>query len=97
MTLPTEAPMSNTNTPFRPSRRSLLTGAAVAAACGVLCHPTPANAAKMSQKAALYQGAPKGGQRCDTCTLFLPDSGCKIVDGTIRPEGWCKFYVAKHA
>jgi len=51
----------------------------------------------MSQKAALYQDAPKGDQRCDTCTLFLPDSGCKIVDGTIRPEGWCKFYVAKHA
>jgi hypothetical protein len=88
--------MANTNTPFQPSRRLLLTSAAVTAACGVLGRPSPANAAKMSQKAALYQDTPKGDQRCDNCTLFLPDSGCKIVDGTIRPEGWCKFYVAKH-
>ena len=77
------------------SRRTLLTGAAVTAACAV-ARPRPAEA-KMSQKAALYQDTPKGTQRCDNCTLFLPDSGCKIVDGTVRPEGWCKFYVAKQA
>jgi len=78
------------------SRRSLLTGAAVTAACAV-ARPRQADAAKMSQKAALYQDTPKGNQRCDNCTLFLPDAACKIVDGTVRPEGWCKFYVLKQA
>ena len=89
--------MRNPDNIASPSRRLVLTGAAVTAACGVICHPTPASGAKMSQKAALYQDTPKGDQRCDSCTLFLPDSGCKIVDGTVRPEGWCKFYVLKHA
>ena len=89
--------MTNPDSVILLSRRSLLTCAAVSAACGVIARPKPADAAKMSQKAALYQDTPKGDQRCDSCTLFLPDSGCKIVDGTVRPEGWCKFYVLKHA
>ena len=88
--------MSKTDLPALLSRRSLLTSAAVTAACGVIYRPAPANAAKMSQKAALYQDTPKGDQRCENCTLFQPDSACKIVDGSVRPDGWCKFYVLKH-
>ena len=86
--------MTGTSSPWL-SRRALLTSAAVATACGVVALPRPA-AAKMSQKAALYQDTPKGDQRCATCTLLQADGGCKIVDGTVQPDGWCKFFVLKH-
>jgi hypothetical protein len=56
----------------------------------------PASAAgKMSQAAAKYQPTPKGDQRCDNCTLWEPPNGCKVVSGTIAPEGWCKLWVPK--
>lgn len=58
-------------------------------------------AATVDQKAAAYQGTPKNGQQCSTCTLFIPgktataNGTCKIVKGTISPKGWCKFYSRK--
>lgn len=52
-------------------------------------------AAKMTQKAALYQDKPKDGAKCATCTHFQPPSSCNIVDGTISPNGWCQMYIKK--
>lgn len=71
--------------------RSLL-GAAGAAA---LFASTRRAEAKMAQSAAGYQETPKGAQQCDNCTLFQPPNGCRLVDGTINPGGWCKFYAKK--
>jgi hypothetical protein len=61
---------------------------------GVAGLPLPSIAAgeKMSQQAAEYQDSPKQIQMCATCTLFEPPHSCKVVEGDISPNGWCKAY-----
>ena len=80
------------------SRRDLFQNAAVfaggAAALAAALTTTQAEA-KNSQAAAAYQTTPKNGQSCSTCALFRPPSSCLMVEGTISPDGWCKFYVKK--
>lgn len=49
----------------------------------------------MKQAAAAYQDTPKGDQQCSNCSLFQEPDGCTIVDGSISPAGWCKFWVKK--
>ncbi len=49
----------------------------------------------MAQTAVTYQATPKGDQQCSNCSLFQPPSACTLVDGTISPSGWCKFWVKK--
>jgi len=53
-------------------------------------------AAKMTQKAAGYQESPKGDQSCSNCSLFVAPASCSLVDGTINPQGWCKFHQNKN-
>lgn len=82
------------------SRRNLLWCATlVAGSTAVLgSSVAPAGAAdagKMSQKAATYQSSPKNGQKCLDCSFFVQPSSCKLVDGTISPVGWCKFFAKK--
>ncbi|MGO8917787.1 MAG: high-potential iron-sulfur protein [Stellaceae bacterium] len=81
------------------SRRSLLRNAAAAGGVAILSTALGANraAAKATQKAVGYQDTPKGEQRCDNCSQFVPPSSCKVVDGDVSPSGWCKVYVKKPA
>jgi hypothetical protein len=82
------------------SRRQVLgaaAGATVAGAAGAIIATSPAQAAKVPQKAVKYQDEPKGDARCDTCVLFEAPSSCKNVDGTISPQGWCMIYAKKPA
>lgn len=80
------------------SRRDLLQNATIfaggAAALAATLTTTQAEA-KNSQAAAAYQATPKNDQKCSTCALFRPPSSCLMVEGTISPDGWCKFYVKK--
>jgi hypothetical protein len=32
-------------------------------------------------------------EQCSKCAHYLPPSECKIVDGRIRPKGWCNQFV----
>ncbi len=81
------------------SRRNLLRSATMmagaAAAFAATIAATPAEADKMSQKGAQYQDTPKTGQQCDGCALFKAPASCTIVDGTISPNGWCRFFSKK--
>jgi hypothetical protein len=81
----------------RVSRRDFLfvaaAGGGAIVATGLM--PSPALAAKMSPKAMSYRPSPNGNQRCDNCANFQPPNGCKVVDGTISPSGWCIVYRAK--
>ena len=79
------------------SRRSLLQGAACAGGAAIIPGVTAkdAMAAKMSKKAVAYQDTPKGAQRCDNCAPWQPPSGCKVVEGDISPQGWCKIWQRK--
>jgi hypothetical protein len=47
---------------------------------------------KMSKKEAEYQDSPKDVRMCATCTLFDPPKSCKVVEGEISPNGWCKAF-----
>lgn len=83
------------------SRRRLMIIAAGAAGTSIgtatiAGTPTPAAAAaKVSQQAVKYQDTPKGEQHCDNCLHFEAPSSCKIVDGTVSPQGWCMVYAKK--
>jgi anaerobic selenocysteine-containing dehydrogenase len=80
------------------SRRDFLRVAAVGggAVLGASLIAAPAAAStKMPQKAVSYQATPKGKARCDNCSLWQPQSSCKLVDGTIAASGWCVLYKAK--
>ena len=82
------------------SRRQLLRSATIVAgtaAVFVAGATQPAAAGTMTQKAAGYQPAPKGDQRCDNCALFVTPASCKLVAGDISPSGWCRLYVKKSA
>ena len=78
------------------SRRSLLRGAAAAAgilgATSNLAEAQP----KISKVAVNYQDHPDGDKRCDKCAQFQPPDACKMVDGTISPQGSCRIFTPGH-
>ena len=88
------------------SRRSVL-GAGVAVMAGGLAAAARAQGAagqqllaqaaqKIAQSAVQYQTTPnKDGQKCSTCVNFEAPSSCKIIAGTISPDGWCIAYAPK--
>ena len=75
------------------SRRRVLTITAGAAGASIAGVSVARAQAKTPQKNVKYQDTPKGEQRCENCKQFQPPSACKVVDGTISPQGWCMVYV----
>jgi hypothetical protein len=77
------------------SRRSLLRGAAAAAgilgATSNLAKAQP----KISKVAVNYQDHPDGDKRCDKCAQFQPPDACKMVEGTISPQGSCRIFMPR--
>jgi hypothetical protein len=47
---------------------------------------------KLTRAEAEYQDTPQDIRMCATCSLFLPPKGCKVVEGDVKPEGWCKLF-----
>ncbi len=47
---------------------------------------------KRSQSEVAYQDTPKGNQRCEICTAFLPPDQCRTVVGPVGRQGWCNIY-----
>ena len=91
---------------FDPSRRHLFRqGAIIAsgAALGglMLRSSAEAQAGTVAKATAKYQDKPHGTQKCAGCALFIPGktasaSGkCKIVAGSISPNGWCMYFSPK--
>jgi hypothetical protein len=71
------------------SRRAALQGVAAA----VLTRITPAAAAdKMTRAQAEYRDTPNGIYSCGLCSLFEAPAGCKVVEGEVSKEGWCKAF-----
>ena len=77
----------------RLSRRSLL--CSVIGAAGTLgATPNRATAQpKISKVAVNYQDHPDGDKRCDRCVQFQPPDACKVVDGSISPQGSCRIFM----
>ena len=77
------------------ARRSLLRRilGAVGTAAILCARPNAAIAAiKISQKAVAYQDHPKGDKRCEKCAQFQAPNECKMVDGLINPQGYCRIF-----
>ena len=89
------ADLSQTRSGGLSRRTTFLRSAACAAGAVVSLLPLREAAAKMAQTAVGYQATPKGDQQCGNCSLFQPPGACTLVDGTISPSGWCKFWVKK--
>lgn len=60
-----------------------------------------AQAAKASKGSMQYRDEPNGEEQCSNCMQFIPGktpeaSGeCKVVEGSISPQGWCIAYAKK--
>jgi hypothetical protein len=78
----------------REALRSLIVLPALAGALALSA--AGAEAASNNQAQFKYQTHPnKNGQKCSQCALFKPPSSCKLVTGTISPNGWCVAFSAK--
>ena len=79
----------------RTTRRDIMLGA-LAGIGGSATLSVQANAQqKVAQADVQYQKQPKEGQKCSTCLHFEPPSSCKLVNGTIDPNGWCLLFAPK--
>jgi hypothetical protein len=76
------------------SRRDLLRVLGLGVAAGVArgARAQTASPAKATKAEADYQDAPKDIRMCATCQLFEPPSACKVVEGPVSPNGWCKLF-----
>jgi hypothetical protein len=84
------------------SRRSFIGGAVLLPALArVLSAAAAADASKASQASMHYQTSPKGDSQCSKCQFFIPGKDaqstgtCRIVDGSISPNGYCMAFAAK--
>jgi hypothetical protein len=75
------------------SRRNIVSTLAGAIPTGLLLRSVPAHAAeKMTRQQAEYQDKPNGIYSCSLCTLFEKPNHCKVVEGEISEDGWCKAF-----
>ena len=83
----------------RLSRRSVLTRFALLAggalAAGVVRNNEALAQAKATKEAMKYQDKPSGDKQCSNCLQFVAPNGCKVVDGTVSPSGYCIAWVKK--
>ncbi len=84
------------------TRRTFVANAVVLPAlAGLLLAETTIAEAKSSKAQFKYQSTPNNGKKCSQCTFYIPGSSpkangtCKIVDGSISPNGWCSAFSAK--
>jgi hypothetical protein len=84
------------------TRRTFVANAVVLPAlAGLLLAETTTAQAKGSKAQFKYQSTPNSGHKCSQCTFFAPGSSptaegtCKIVDGSISPNGWCTAWSKK--
>ncbi len=56
---------------------------------------TPQAPPTIDQTTAHYVSHPVFGNECSWCIHFVPPGSCQIVNGTISPHGYCKFFSTK--
>jgi hypothetical protein len=77
------------------SRRLLLQRAVgtVGAVAVIAARAEPASATiKISKTAVAYQDHPEGDKQCAKCLQFQAPDSCKMVDGPISPQGFCRIF-----
>jgi len=75
------------------SRRTIIRATVKGISAGLLLRMAPASASeKMTRPQAEYQDGPNGIYSCGMCTLFEAPNGCKVVEGEVSKDGWCKAF-----
>jgi hypothetical protein len=76
-----------------PSRRTAMRAFAggISAAIGLTASRAGASE-KMTRQQAQYQDTPSGIYSCGMCTLFERPNACKMVEGEISNDGWCRAF-----
>ena len=84
------------------TRRTFVAKAVVLPAlAGLLLAETAGADAKGSQAQFKYQKTPNNGHKCSQCSLYIAGSSatangtCKLVEGSISPNGWCTAWAKK--
>jgi hypothetical protein len=79
--------------PAAPSRRRLMRVLAGGLPAALVLRMVQAGASeKMTRQQAEYQDTPNGIYSCGLCTLFERPNACKVVEGEVSSEGWCKAF-----
>jgi hypothetical protein len=74
-------------------RRTVIRAFAGGISAGLLPRLRQAKASdKMTPQQAEYQATPNGIYSCGMCTLFERPNACKVVEGEISKDGWCKAF-----
>jgi hypothetical protein len=75
------------------SRRKLIRAVVKGVSVGLLLRISQTEASeKMTRQQAEYQDTPNGIYSCGMCTLFESPKSCKVVDGEVSKDGWCKAF-----
>jgi len=74
------------------SRRHIIGTVAKTIAVSPLLAIAARAADKMTRKQAEYQDTPNGIYSCGLCSLFEAPNGCKVVEGEVSKDGWCKAF-----
>jgi hypothetical protein len=75
------------------SRRKVMGAVVKGLSAGFLFQISRAQATdKMTPRQAQYQGTPKDIYSCEVCSLFEPPKSCKVVEGEVSKDGWCKAF-----
>ena len=75
------------------SRRNIMRATIGAVWAGLLSRIARAEAAKkMTPGQAEYQDTPRDIYSCAVCTLFEPPKSCKVAEGDVSKDGWCKAF-----
>lgn len=74
-------------------RRTIMRAFAGGISAGLLLRASRAQASeKMTRRQAEYQDTPSGIYSCGMCSLFERPNACKVVEGEISKDGWCKAF-----
>ncbi len=80
----------------RTRRQVMRAGLTAVGALGAIVVASTAEAQeKIAQAQVQYQTTPKDGNKCSTCVNFEAPAACKIVAGSISPNGWCIAFAPK--
>jgi hypothetical protein len=55
-------------------------------------HATAAELPVQTKAEAAYQDTPQGIYMCLTCSHFAPPDRCRVVEGEVAEEGWCRLF-----
>jgi hypothetical protein len=75
------------------SRRKIIGTIVKGVSAGLLFQISRAQASdKMTRQQAQYQDKPNGIYSCSNCSLFERPTSCKVVEGEVSEDGWCKAF-----